>query len=79
MKAPTGLRYTHGIALYPVGTPIKEPNKAELGSMLTKPSERCVFTVSPSLPKGLTIDANDGTIGGNPVHALPYAAYQVSI
>ncbi|MEJ8859541.1 putative Ig domain-containing protein [Variovorax robiniae] len=69
---PTGLVYSAPAAAYTIGHPavLNVPHYA--GGEVTS------FSISPTLPAGLSLDTQTGVIGGTPMAASPLAVYTVT-
>ncbi len=65
-------------ALYTVGVPIT-PNKPNItgGNPRVPANAKAVFSVSPALPAGLTLNINTGTISGTPTKLKRQATHTV--
>ncbi|AJY11004.1 MULTISPECIES: kelch repeat-containing protein [Burkholderia] len=69
---PTGLSYDDPDAVYPSGQPIAENTPHATGGDVD------VYTVTPALPDGLSIDAVTGIISGLPTRVQPRTVYTVT-
>jgi hypothetical protein len=72
VQAPSGLSYSAATSVYLVGSVITE-NLASISG--GTPS---VFSVNPSLPAGLTLDSESGSINGTPTTITALATYTVT-
>ena len=70
-SAPSGLAYTTP-NVFTIGTTIATMSPTNIGSPLIS------FTVSPSLPAGLMLNATTGEISGTPALAVSIATYTVT-
>ncbi|HZX94657.1 MAG TPA: putative Ig domain-containing protein, partial [Myxococcales bacterium] len=72
VAAPTGLGYTGNPAVYRVGTAIGANAPHSSGGAVVS------YTVSPSLPAGLVLDAVTGVLSGTPTAIAAQASYTVT-
>ncbi len=71
LAAPTSLFYVNNPASYTKGVAITPYIPATSGGAIT------VYSVSPALPAGITLNASTGAIGGTPTVLSPAATYVV--
>jgi hypothetical protein len=71
-QPPTGLAYSDAAPVYIVGQPITYEQPESTGDAIT------LFTVSPALPAGLSLNAQTGAISGTPTKAQPPTAYTIT-
>ena len=69
---PSTLTYSTNPAVYRVGTAITPNTPSSGGSAVVS------YSVSPSLPAGLSLDASTGVIGGTPTAVTSTATYTVT-
>jgi hypothetical protein len=69
---PAGLTYSANPAVYTVGTAIPSNIPSSTGGAITS------YTVSPTLPLGLSIGASTGIVSGTPTAATARAVYTVT-
>jgi len=69
---PTGLTYSDNTPVYTVNTPIMVDVPTSTGGEPTQ------YSVSPTLPTGLTFNTTNGMISGTPAAAAPAANYTVT-
>ena len=72
VKAPTGLTYSAGSAIYTKGVAVTPDNPTSSGGAVT------AYSVSPALPAGLTLNSGTGVISGTPTAVTPIASYTVT-
>ena len=70
--APAGLVYTPSSALYFVGTPIAADSPTSTGGPVTS------YSVTPTLPAGLSLSTSTGIISGTPTAVAATASYTVT-
>lgn len=70
-KTPVQVSYSQNPASYCAGTAIS-PNKPTVTGTVTG------YSISPSLPAGLSLNPTDGSISGTPAAASPNANYTIS-
>ncbi len=70
--APAGLTYSTNPGIYTVGTAITPNTPTSTGGAITS------YTVSPTLPAGLALNATTGVISGTPTTATARTPYTVS-
>jgi uncharacterized repeat protein (TIGR01451 family) len=70
--APTGLTYASGTATYTLGMAIAQNSPSNGGGVVT------AFSVSPSLPQGLSLNSATGVITGTPTAITGGSAYTVT-
>jgi hypothetical protein len=73
--APTGLAYAPGGIDNPILT---TAGQAYAGTAPAVSGSDLVFTVSPALPEGLTLDPLTGILSGTPAAATAQAAYTIT-
>ena len=71
-QAPSGLKYTIASATYPVGAAIKANAPNSSGGAVTS------YSVTPTLPWGLSLNSSSGVITGAPTVATEQADYTVT-
>ena len=72
VKAPTGLTYSAGTAVYTKGVAVNPDTPTSNGGAVT------AYGVSPALPAGLTLNSGTGVISGTPTAVSPIASYTVT-
>ena len=71
--APSNLSYNiNSDVIYSVNTPINPPIATATGDDL-------VYSVSPDLPSGLSLNVNNGTISGTPNLASKFTTYTITV
>lgn len=71
-QAPATFSYAAGTATYVIGTPITPNAPINTGGAVVS------YTVSPTLPAGLTLSATTGVIAGDPTAVSPATLYTVT-
>ncbi len=72
VQAPSALTYTAAAAVYTLGTPIAADRPTSSGGAVAS------YSVSPTLPEGLTLDEDTGIISGTPAAVTAIASYTVT-
>ena len=72
IKAPAGLTYSAGTAVYTKGVAVTPDNPTSSGGAVS------AYSVSPALPAGLTLNNSTGVISGTPTAVTPVASYTVT-
>lgn len=70
--APTGLSYRELAATYPPGESVTPNTAASSGGPIDQ------YSVSPTLPQGLSLDSTTGEIAGTPTREQPQTTYTVT-
>ena len=72
VQPPSGLSYTTALAVYTQGTPIAANRPTIGGGVVT------AYTVSPTLPAGLTLSTSTGVISGTPTAVTATTSFMVT-
>ncbi len=72
LDPPSGLSYSAGRAVYVLGTSIAPNSPSSAGGAVD------TYSVSPTLPAGLSLHTGTGVIGGTPTAVTPCASYTVT-
>ena len=71
-RAPSAFTYAAGTATYILNTPITENDPTNMGGAVT------LYSVSPSLPTGLSLSTTTGDISGTPTALSVQTKYTVT-